>query len=174
MTEKLFREQANTNYSKKDWARACQFYDKYFSTAYPQDDEEEKDFSLDDCKLFLNYADALINLCRENKGKSDEVHDDLESAATYLLSARAKFETIPEGERPWEQLVDTYELLGHISLMNGSYKAALDEFSKGYSIAKEQHLSWNQVLSLLFNQVIAREVLILVFSHFEVLEKHYY
>ncbi|KAH0789386.1 hypothetical protein GPJ56_006663 [Histomonas meleagridis] len=153
-----FLEQAERAYRNKNWKSACQFYDSFFTRAYP---EENPDMTLEHINILVRYATALFEKVQaDSANSSNKKYDqsELETIVSYMITAQKKYETAEPGTFPFERLLDTYDILGQVALINNQFKRAAQVFRKGYEKANENpETPWRIKLSLLFYEAIALE-----------------
>lgn len=148
---------AEKAYKNKDWETACKLYDDYFRKLYKSKGEK---MSLKDALKLAHYAESIYGQMQSQPNSKDFDQEDVDTVAEYLLSARKAYDENPDQSVfPLDKYIDTYELLGQVALKVNQFKLALKEFSKGYQKAAENNCNWRIKLSLLFNKVIALEML---------------
>lgn len=154
-TIQQLKREGDDKFKAKDWKGCCDAYDMYYSQKYPNEEE----MSHQDSILLVKYAEALINFYSfklSNEGKDDV--EDLQTAGTYLLTARAAMDLMDPSEYPAYSLLDTYALLANIGLMTQNFEKAAQENLDGYERAiTMQNCSWRDKLSLLFSASVANE-----------------
>ena len=143
----IFLSQADTMLKKQKYAPAVKYYEEYFKKTYKPGDEITKKLAL----TFLNYGIALVKKAQEEGKPNKYNEEDLETAVENILTARSTLMNLPENEQEEFNLIETYEYLGQISLMNNQFKKAAGEFREGLKIInKSDKYSWRIKTSLLF------------------------
>ena len=166
MTAHLFLNaiisQAESAYKDKDWKKACKHYDSYFTKAYKEKknpEDPDKEITLEDALRLCHYAESLFEQMKSESTNSKFDQDDIETVVEYLLSARNTFSKhSDESTFPLDKYIDTYDLLGQISLYINQFKRAQKQFDKGFQKAIEKGCSWRIRLSLLVNKATALEM----------------
>lgn len=150
--------QADRAFKSKNWEQACKFYDSYFTKAYP--DQDNAQMSIPDSVHLINYGQCLLEKLqpKPEQGQNKYDKEEIEYVTEYLLTARQRLLDAEPGTYPVEKLIDTYEYLGRIGLINNQFKRAADEFRNGYTRASnDPAINFRIRLSFLFYQLIALE-----------------
>ena len=151
-----FLAQAERAYHNKNWKSACQFYDSFFTRAYP---DPNPDMTLEHINILVRYATALFEKVQAESATTKKYdQEELETIVSYMITAQKKYEAAQPGEYPFERRLDTYDILGQVALINNQFKRAAHVFREGFQVANgNPDTPWRIKLSLLFYEAIALE-----------------
>lgn len=138
-------QQAEKFLKTREYAKACDWFEKYFQRIYKEGTEITPELA----KGLLKYAEALISKADQEGKPGHYDEDDLETATEYILTARETFQNAQEGTFTNDDLSDTHTLLGRVCTMNNQFKRAANEFKQAVEISKksEKPNAWRMITS---------------------------
>ena len=137
------REQAQAARKSKDYKAAIDLYARLLELAYKDGDE----LPILICRDFIHYAECLLY----SQPKPNPNEEELEIAWDCLEKARLGYEAAPNDETKFIGLIDVHDILGEITLTNGNYEEAANQFKISSEIGlAHKELSWRLPLNSLF------------------------
>lgn len=153
--EVQLREQADAARKAHDYKKGVELFDQLLKLVYKEGDELPALI----CRDFIHYAECLLYM----QDKKNPCEEDLEVAWECLEKAKIGYEAMPQEEAKFIGLIDVHDLLGEITLSNGNYPEAAEQFKISSEIGlAHSELSWRLPLNSLYCRsnalIYAREI----------------